>query len=221
MTTMPYDRPWTCSDCGRKVPVAICKKKNENEGRMFVSMSQPLSPRCSHPCPYFRWVGPRLVASDSESSDSESNDSDSRPPSSPHIPPSPPSLVHVPVSRSTGVPTDHEYPNSSSTDSHKYPVAEVSNIQMSSEREHLTQDRSLPNQYNVYPPPAPPPQSDASIFFLDVVQDITKCAMHYKTNLCAINPIPAMAHQCASWDPCANQDPTIVGGLKNDRRNTQ
>lgn len=51
-------------------------------------------------------------------------------------------------------------------------MAEVSNIQMSSEREHLTQDRSLPNQYNVYPPPAPPPQSDASIFFLGAYKHI-------------------------------------------------
>lgn len=40
------------------------------------------------------------------------------------------------------------------------------------------------------------------------------CVMHYKTNLCDINPIPAMAHQCASWETCENQDPTIVSRRK-------
>lgn len=46
------------------------------------------------------------------------------------------------------------------------------------------------------------------------MQDITICVRHFKTNLCAINPIPAMVHQCASWETCANRDPTTVGHLK-------
>ncbi|KZP18051.1 hypothetical protein FIBSPDRAFT_933658 [Athelia psychrophila] len=49
-----------------------------------------------------------------------------------------------------------------------------------------------------------------SRYRLDIVQDIAMCALHYKNNLCAINLVPAMAHQCASWETCVNQDPTIV-----------
>lgn len=51
-------------------------------------------------------------------------------------------------------------------------------------------------------------------FHTDVVQKITMCAKDYKSNLCAINPIPAMALQCATWETCMNQDPTLVGRLR-------
>lgn len=48
----------------------------------------------------------------------------------------------------------------------------------------------------------------------DIVQEIAMCASQYKNNLCASNPIPAMIHQCASWETCMNRDPTIVGRAK-------
>lgn len=51
-------------------------------------------------------------------------------------------------------------------------------------------------------------------FKIDVVQDVAQCALHYKTNLCATNPIPAMAHQCAAWESCMNRDPSKVGRAK-------
>lgn len=40
------------------------------------------------------------------------------------------------------------------------------------------------------------------------------CALQYKNNLCASNPIPAMAQQCGSWETCMARDPTIVGRAK-------
>lgn len=40
------------------------------------------------------------------------------------------------------------------------------------------------------------------------------CASQYRNNLCSSNPIPAMTHQCASWETCMNRDPTIVGRAK-------
>jgi Di-sulfide bridge nucleocytoplasmic transport domain len=40
------------------------------------------------------------------------------------------------------------------------------------------------------------------------------CASQYKNNLCGSNPIPAMVHQCASWETCMNRDPTVVGRAK-------
>lgn len=43
------------------------------------------------------------------------------------------------------------------------------------------------------------------------MQEIAQCALHYKTNLCVTNPIPAMAHQCGVWETCMNRDPTKVG----------
>lgn len=48
----------------------------------------------------------------------------------------------------------------------------------------------------------------------DIVQEISMCASQYKNNLCASNPIPAMNHQCATWETCMNRDPTIVGRAK-------
>ena len=45
----------------------------------------------------------------------------------------------------------------------------------------------------------------------EIVQEIAQCAMQYKTNLCATNPIPAMSHQCGVWETCMNRDPTKVG----------
>lgn len=48
-------------------------------------------------------------------------------------------------------------------------------------------------------------------YSMDIVQEIAQCALHYKTNLCASRPIPAMAHQCGQWETCMNRDPTKVG----------
>jgi len=53
-----------------------------------------------------------------------------------------------------------------------------------------------------------------SEYSMDIVQDIAMCASQYKSNLCASNPIPAMIHQCATWETCMNRDPTIVGRAK-------
>ncbi|KAI0638836.1 Di-sulfide bridge nucleocytoplasmic transport domain-containing protein [Trametes polyzona] len=48
-------------------------------------------------------------------------------------------------------------------------------------------------------------------YSMDAVQEIAQCALHYKTNLCAKNAVPAMAHQCATWETCMNRDPTRIG----------
>ncbi|EMD41370.1 hypothetical protein CERSUDRAFT_89935 [Gelatoporia subvermispora B] len=53
-----------------------------------------------------------------------------------------------------------------------------------------------------------------SEYSMDIVQEIAQCAMQYKTNLCASNPIPAMAHQCGLWETCMNRDPSKVGRAK-------
>ncbi|KZP15210.1 hypothetical protein FIBSPDRAFT_726197 [Athelia psychrophila] len=53
-----------------------------------------------------------------------------------------------------------------------------------------------------------------SEYSMDIVQEIAMCATQFRNNLCAPNPIPAMAHQCASWETCMNRDPTIVGRAK-------
>ncbi|EKM60451.1 uncharacterized protein PHACADRAFT_82283 [Phanerochaete carnosa HHB-10118-sp] len=50
-----------------------------------------------------------------------------------------------------------------------------------------------------------------SEYSMDIVQEIAQCIMHFKTNLCATNPIPAMAYQCGQWETCMNRDPTKVG----------
>ena len=46
--------------------------------------------------------------------------------------------------------------------------------------------------------------------FSEIVQEIAQCTLHYNTNLCATNPIPAMAYQCGVWETCMNRDPTKV-----------
>jgi hypothetical protein len=56
--------------------------------------------------------------------------------------------------------------------------------------------------------------TDVDTYPKDIVQDIAMCASQYKSNLCASNPIPAMIHQCATWETCMNRDPTIVGRAK-------
>ena len=48
-------------------------------------------------------------------------------------------------------------------------------------------------------------------YSMDIVQEIAQCALLHKTNLCAQNAVPAMAHQCAAWELCMNRDPTKVG----------
>lgn len=50
-----------------------------------------------------------------------------------------------------------------------------------------------------------------SEYSMDIVQEIAQCALHFKTNLCATNPIPAMMRQCAAWETCMNRDPSKVG----------
>lgn len=52
------------------------------------------------------------------------------------------------------------------------------------------------------------------LYFIDIVQEIAQCAMQYKTNQCATNPIPALLHQCGLWETCMNRDPTKVGRAK-------
>ncbi|KAI0825385.1 Di-sulfide bridge nucleocytoplasmic transport domain-containing protein [Trametes gibbosa] len=48
-------------------------------------------------------------------------------------------------------------------------------------------------------------------YSMDAVQEIAQCAYFYKMNLCADNAVPAMAHQCATWETCMNRDPTKIG----------
>lgn len=48
-------------------------------------------------------------------------------------------------------------------------------------------------------------------YSMDAVQEIAQCAMLYKTNLCAQNAVPAMAHQCATWETCMHRDPSKIG----------
>jgi len=51
-------------------------------------------------------------------------------------------------------------------------------------------------------------------YSMDILQEITTCASQYKQNLCDTSPIPAMLHQCATWETCMNRDPKIVGRAK-------
>ncbi|KAK7688147.1 hypothetical protein QCA50_008517 [Cerrena zonata] len=53
-----------------------------------------------------------------------------------------------------------------------------------------------------------------SEYSMDIVQEIAQCAMQYKTNQCATNPMPALLHQCGLWETCMNRDPTKVGRAK-------
>lgn len=53
-----------------------------------------------------------------------------------------------------------------------------------------------------------------SEYSMDIVQEIAICALQYKTNLCASNPIPAMIQQCGNWETCMNRDPAIIGRAK-------
>jgi hypothetical protein len=49
---------------------------------------------------------------------------------------------------------------------------------------------------------------------MDIIQDISNCAAHFKANLCGSNPVPAMLRQCGAWEMCMNRDPTVVGRAK-------
>ncbi|KAI0307529.1 Di-sulfide bridge nucleocytoplasmic transport domain-containing protein [Multifurca ochricompacta] len=51
-------------------------------------------------------------------------------------------------------------------------------------------------------------------YSMDIVQEISNCAAHYKANLCGSNPVPAMFRQCSVWETCMNRDPTVVGRAK-------
>ncbi|THH09424.1 hypothetical protein EW145_g2034 [Phellinidium pouzarii] len=51
-------------------------------------------------------------------------------------------------------------------------------------------------------------------YSMDILQEITTCAQLYKQNLCDTSPIPAMLHQCATWETCMSRDPKIVGRAK-------
>jgi len=53
-----------------------------------------------------------------------------------------------------------------------------------------------------------------SEYSMDIAQDIAMCSLQYKSNLCDSNLIPAMAHQCGTWETCMSRDPTIVGRAK-------
>ncbi|KAL5534708.1 hypothetical protein ACEPAG_1172 [Sanghuangporus baumii] len=48
-------------------------------------------------------------------------------------------------------------------------------------------------------------------YSMDIYQEISTCTQLYKQNLCATSPIPAMLHQCATWETCMNRDPKVVG----------
>jgi hypothetical protein len=51
-------------------------------------------------------------------------------------------------------------------------------------------------------------------YVLDIVQEISNCAAHFKANLCGSKPVPAMLRQCGAWETCMNRDPTVVGRAK-------
>ncbi|KAF8350288.1 Di-sulfide bridge nucleocytoplasmic transport domain-containing protein [Amanita rubescens] len=53
-----------------------------------------------------------------------------------------------------------------------------------------------------------------SEYSMEIVQEITLCALQHKNNLCSTNPVPAMVQQCANWETCMNRDPTVVGRAK-------
>jgi len=53
-----------------------------------------------------------------------------------------------------------------------------------------------------------------SEYSMEIVQEITMCALQHKANLCSTNPIPAMVQQCTKWETCMNRDPTVVGRAK-------
>ena len=46
------------------------------------------------------------------------------------------------------------------------------------------------------------------------MQEISTCVQLYKQNLCATTPIPAMLHQCATWESCMSRDPKVIGRAK-------
>jgi len=48
----------------------------------------------------------------------------------------------------------------------------------------------------------------------DIVEGIAMCSLQYRNNLCEVNAIPAMIHQCAKWEMCMNRDPAAVGRAK-------
>ncbi|KAA1468445.1 hypothetical protein DENSPDRAFT_833734 [Dentipellis sp. KUC8613] len=50
-----------------------------------------------------------------------------------------------------------------------------------------------------------------SEYSMDIVQEISNCAIQFKANLCGTGPVPAMVRQCGAWETCMNRDPTIVG----------
>lgn len=49
---------------------------------------------------------------------------------------------------------------------------------------------------------------------MDIIQEISNCAAHFKANLCGSDPVPAMLRQCGAWEMCMNRDPTVVGRAK-------
>ncbi|KAF8736636.1 hypothetical protein AX14_014211 [Amanita brunnescens Koide BX004] len=53
-----------------------------------------------------------------------------------------------------------------------------------------------------------------SEYSMEIVQEITICALQHRNNLCSTNPIPAMVQQCSKWETCMNRDPTVVGRAK-------
>ncbi|KAK2462103.1 hypothetical protein APHAL10511_006566 [Amanita phalloides] len=53
-----------------------------------------------------------------------------------------------------------------------------------------------------------------SEYSMEIVQEITMCALQHRNNLCTVNPIPAMIQQCSNWETCMNRDPTVVGRAK-------
>lgn len=46
------------------------------------------------------------------------------------------------------------------------------------------------------------------------MEGIAMCSLQYRNNLCEVNVVPAMIHQCAKWEMCMNRDPAAVGRAK-------
>ncbi|KAF8624815.1 hypothetical protein AX15_005702 [Amanita polypyramis BW_CC] len=51
-------------------------------------------------------------------------------------------------------------------------------------------------------------------YSMEIIQEISLCALQHRDNLCSTNPVPAMVRQCSNWETCMNRDPTVVGRAK-------
>jgi len=54
-------------------------------------------------------------------------------------------------------------------------------------------------------------EQKVSEYSMEIVQEITNCALMFKTNHCPGNIVPHMVQPCSEWEMCMNRDPTKVG----------